>query len=34
MSTFRKPSGQYEVVGVVEPDPNWRKKGKNLDVHP
>ena len=26
MATFRKLSDQYEVVGVVEPDAEWRKK--------
>lgn len=26
MATFRKLSDQYEVVGIVEPDPQWRKK--------
>lgn len=26
MATFRKLSDQYEVVGVVEPDAQWRKK--------
>lgn len=26
MATFRKLADQYEVLGVVEPDPEWRKK--------
>ena len=26
MATFRKLKDDYEVVGVVEPDPKWRKK--------
>lgn len=26
MATFRKLAEHYEVVGVVEPDPAWRKK--------
>lgn len=26
MATFRKLADQYEVVGVVEPDSEWRKK--------
>ena len=26
MATFRKLSEHYEVVGIVEPDPEWRKK--------
>jgi predicted dehydrogenase len=26
METFRKLKDDYEVVGVVEPDPKWRKK--------
>jgi len=29
MATFRKLKDQYEVVGVVEPDPEWRKKRGN-----
>ncbi|NLX98560.1 MAG: Gfo/Idh/MocA family oxidoreductase [Rhodopirellula sp.] len=26
MATFRKLTDHYEVVGVVEPDPEWRKR--------
>jgi predicted dehydrogenase len=26
MATLRKLADQYEVVGIVEPDPEWRKK--------
>ena len=26
MATFRKLADHYEVVGIVEPDPEWRKK--------
>ncbi|NLS91428.1 MAG: Gfo/Idh/MocA family oxidoreductase [Planctomycetaceae bacterium] len=29
MATFRKLADHYEVVGVVEPDPEWRKKRGN-----
>ena len=29
MATFRKLSDHYEVVGVVESDPVWRKKREN-----
>jgi predicted dehydrogenase len=29
MATFRKLADQYEVVGVVEPSPEWRKKREN-----
>jgi len=29
MATFRKLADQYEVVGVVEPDPALRKKNEN-----
>ena len=29
MATFRKLSDQYEVVGIVEPSPDWRKRRGN-----
>lgn len=29
MATFRKLASHYEVVGVVEPDPEWRKRRGN-----
>ena len=29
MATFRKLADQYEVVGVAEPSPEWRKKRGN-----
>lgn len=29
MATFRKLADQYEVVGVVEPSPEWRKRRGN-----
>jgi predicted dehydrogenase len=29
MATFRKLADYYEVVGVVEPDPEWRKRRGN-----
>ncbi len=29
MAAFRKLADHYEVVGVVEPDPEWRKKRGN-----
>ena len=29
MATFRKLADHYEVVGVVEPDPEWRNKRGN-----
>ena len=33
MATFRKLSDHYEVVGVVEPDPEWRKKRGNQSAY-
>ncbi len=29
MTAFRKLKDQYEVVGVVQPDIEWRKKRSN-----
>ena len=29
MATFRKLKDDYEVVGIVEPDPEWRKRREN-----
>jgi predicted dehydrogenase len=33
MATFRKLADLYEVVGVVEPDPAWRKKRGGLAAY-
>ncbi len=33
MATFRKLSDQYEVVGIVEPDPALRKSRENNSVY-
>ena len=33
MATFRKLSEHYEVVGIVEPDPEWRKKRGNQSAY-
>ena len=33
MATFRKLADYYEVVGIVEPDPEWRKKRGNNSAY-
>ena len=33
MATFRKLSDHYEVVGIVEPDAEWRKKRGNHSAY-
>lgn len=33
MNTLRKLSDLYEVVGVVEPDPEWRRQRGNLPAY-
>ena len=33
MATFRKLADQYEVVGIVEPDPKWRKRRGNHSAY-